>query len=73
MGYELTILFSDKRAYEIMAENPTQVTSDDGVDLLAPRIGYKDKRLYEIMAENPTQVTSDDGVDLLAPRIGYKE
>ena len=32
---------ADKRetAYNILAENPTQVTSDDGVDLLAPRIG----------------------------------
>ncbi|DAA76252.1 TPA_exp: Uncharacterized protein A8136_0924 [Trichophyton benhamiae CBS 112371] len=44
----------------------------EGVDLVAPRIGYKAKRRYPELAENPTQVTSAEGVDLVAPRIGYK-
>ncbi|KAK2867934.1 hypothetical protein FQN49_003320 [Arthroderma sp. PD_2] len=64
---------TEKRApsYPELAENPTQVTSADGVDLVAPRIGYKAKRSYPELAENPTQVTSAEGVDLVAPRIGY--
>jgi hypothetical protein len=35
------------------------IASDDGVDLLAPRIGYKEKReeAYNLLAENPTQVS----------------
>lgn len=66
---------TDKVAYNILADNPIQVVSADGVDFLAPRIGYKEKRdktAYNILADNPTQVVSADGVNFLAPRIGYK-
>jgi hypothetical protein len=64
----------DQAAYKALGEHPTQVESNDGVDLLAPRIGYKrgeeDIKAYKALGENPTQVESNDGVDLLAPRIG---
>jgi hypothetical protein len=56
----------DGEVYPELASNPHQVESQEDVDLLAARIGYKrsveDGEAYPELASNPHQVESQEGV-----------